>query len=107
REAGDLRVGGDGEEEVHTFLTEAREGAQVGDAAVQRELVHLEVARVQHGPGAGAEEDGEAVADRVVDLHELQVEDARPVLLPRLDLDCLWGYVVLPELRGDERESQL
>ena len=45
---GHLGVGGVGEEEVDALLAEPREGAQVGDPAVERELVHLEVAGVQH-----------------------------------------------------------
>ena len=47
REAGHLGVGRVGEEEVDALLPEPREGAQVGEPAVERQLVHLEVAGVQ------------------------------------------------------------
>ena len=47
-EAGDLGVGGVGQEEVDALLPQPRERPQVGDPAVERELVHLEVAGVQH-----------------------------------------------------------
>ena len=70
-EAGDLGVGGVGQEQVDALLAEPGEAAQVGDPAVERELVHLEVAGVQDQAGRGADRDGEAVGDRVVDGEEL------------------------------------
>src|SRR6476469_9539907 len=54
REAGDVGVRRVGEEEVDALLAEAGEGTQVGEAAVERQLVHLEVAGVQQGAGVGA-----------------------------------------------------
>ena len=74
REAGGLGVGRVGEEEVDALLPQPRERAQVGDPPVERELVHLEVAGVQHQLAAGADRDGERVRDGVVDRDELQVE---------------------------------
>ena len=50
--------------------------AQVGDPAVQRQLVHLEVAGVQHGAAGGADEDGQGVRDGVVDGDEFAFERA-------------------------------
>ena len=47
REAGDLGVGGVGQEQVDPLLAQPGEAAQVGDPLVERELVHLEVAGVQ------------------------------------------------------------
>ncbi len=47
-EARDLGVRGVGEEEVDALLAEPGERVQVGEAVVQRELVHLEVARVHY-----------------------------------------------------------
>jgi hypothetical protein len=44
--------------------------------AVERQLVHLEVAGVEHEPGAGADRHRERVGDRVVDRDELQRERA-------------------------------
>src|SRR3954466_10811415 len=43
------------------------EAAQVGDPAVQRELVHLEVAGVQDQPRRRPDRHGQRVGDRVVD----------------------------------------
>ena len=77
REAGHLGVGRVDQEQVDALVAEAGEAAQVGDPLVERELVHLEVARVQDQAGAGADRDGEAVGDRVVDGEELEVERAR------------------------------
>ena len=48
-EAGDLGVGRVGQQQVDPGRAEAGEAGQVGEAAVQRQLVHLEVAGVQHG----------------------------------------------------------
>ena len=75
-EAGDVGVGRVGQEEVDALFAEPGEGAQVGDALVERQLVHLEVAGVQHEAGGGADRDGERVGDRVVDRDELEVEGA-------------------------------
>ncbi len=113
---GDLELGGGearhvgvrrvGEEEVDPLLAEAGEGAQVGEPAVERQLVHLEVAGVQQGAGLGAHEDGERVGDRVVDGHELEVEDAEPLALPLLDRHRVGPDAVLLELGLDEGEGQ-
>jgi hypothetical protein len=81
REAGHVGVGGVDEEEVDAVLAEARERAQVGEAAV-RQLVHLEVAGGEHRPGVGVDRDGERVGDRVVDRDELEVERTDLLLLP-------------------------
>ena len=85
-EARHLGVGGVGQEEVDALLAEPGERAQVGDPAVERQLVHLEVAGVQHHPRAGADRDGQRVGDRVVDRDELEVERAErePVALADL-----------------------
>ena len=50
-EAGHLGVGGVDHEQVDPLLPESGEGPQVGDPAVQRQLVHLEVAGVQDRAG--------------------------------------------------------
>ncbi|GAA3493096.1 hypothetical protein GCM10019016_001950 [Streptomyces prasinosporus] len=60
-EARDLGVRGVGEEEVDALLAEPGERVQVGEAAVQRELVHLEVARVHRHAGGRADGHGERV----------------------------------------------
>ena len=105
-EPGDLGVGGVDEEQVDAFLAEAGERAQVGDSGVERELVHLEVAGVQHGAGAGADGDGEPVGDGVVDRGELEVERAERTSVALGDPDRRRGDPVLLELRPDERQRQ-
>ncbi len=86
---------------------EPRERPQVGDPAVERQLVHLEVARVQHGAGGGAHRDGERVRDRVVHGDELALEHAEPLGLTLADRERDGRDPVLLELRLDEREREL
>ncbi len=73
---GHVGVGRVDEEEVDALLAQPREGAQVGEAAVERQLVHLEVAGREHDARGCADRDGERVGDRVVDRDELEVERA-------------------------------
>src|SRR5699024_8741865 len=80
---------------------------QIGDAAVERQLVHLEVAGVEDVPGPGADEHGQGVGDRVVDGDELEVEG------PEL-VEVVFGHhtrdgldPVFFELGLDERDRQL
>ena len=107
-EARHLGVGGVGQEEVDALLAEPRERTQVGDPAVERQLVHLEVAGVEHQRGAGPDGDGERVGDRVVDRDELELEGAEGQPVTRLDLvvDRLLEPV-LAELGVEEGEGQL
>ncbi|CAH0327150.1 hypothetical protein SRABI128_05814 [Microbacterium sp. Bi128] len=78
-EAGDVGIGRIRHEQVHAFFAQLGEVPEVGDAAIQRELVHLEVTGVQDGAARGAEEHGQGVRDGVVDGDELAFEG--PVLL--------------------------
>ena len=107
-EAGDLGVRGVGEEQVDPLLAEPGERPQVGDPAVERELVHLEVAGVQHGAGAGADRDREGVGDGVVDGDELELERPERQAVPLLD-DVVDGLLepVLAELGVEQREGEL
>ena len=108
REARHLGVGGVREEEVDALFAQARETAQVGDPLVERELVHLEVAGVQDHAGPGADRDGEAVGDGVVDRQELEVERAvrRGVAVAFLDLAGHGADPVLLELLDDQGQRQ-
>ena len=74
--------------------------------AVQRQLVHLEVAGVQDEARRGADGNREGVRDRVVDREKLQVE--RADLLPGAfgDLARDGGYAVLGQLALDQRQGQ-
>ena len=115
-EAGDLRVGGVREQQVDALGAEPREAGQVGDPPVERQLVHLEVAGVQHQPGRGPDGHGQRVRDGVVDREELTLE--RPQRLPpalahgqRVRLDPPLGQLGLDqrerELRPDQRDVRL
>ena len=103
---GHLGVGRVGQQQVDAAVTEAREAGQVGEPAVERGLVHLEVAGVQHRVVADLDRDGERVRDRVVHREVLQ--------LPRPELGGLAlahpaqvGLdLVLLELRRDQGEGQ-
>ncbi len=106
-EARDLRVRGVGEEEVDALLAQPREGVQVGEAVVQRQLVHLEVAGVHHHAGGRADGDGQGVRDGVVDGDELAVEGADALAVPLRHLQGVRTDPVLLELRLDQREGEL
>ena len=106
-EPGDLGVGGVDEEQVDAALAEPRERAQVGDAAVERQLVHLEVAGVQHRAGGGVDEDRERVGDGVVDRDELEGRTGRGASdVALLDLDRGRLDPVLLQLRLEQRERE-
>lgn len=106
-EARDLGVRGVREKEVDAFLAQPGERVQVREAAVQRELVHLEVAGVDDHARRRADGDREGVRDGVVDRDELAVEgtDALPVALDHFER--VGPDAVLLELRLDECEGQL
>src|SRR5699024_8991882 len=106
-EAGDLGVRRVRHEQVHALLAEAGEGAQVGDAAVERQLVHLEVAGVEDVPGTGADEDSQSIGDRVVDGDEFEVEGTELVEVVLGDHTGDGLDPVFLELGLDERDRQL
>ncbi len=108
REAGRLGVGRVGEEEVDTLLAEAREGPQVGDPAVERQLVHLEVAGVEHQARRRPDRDRERVGDGVVDRDELELErpERHRVALAHLVVDGL-AQPVLAQLAVEQGQGQL
>lgn len=75
--------------------------------AVQRELVHLEVAGVDHHARGCADGDREGVRDGVVDRHELAVEGADAFAVALRDFERVGADAVLLELGLDEGEGQL
>ena len=75
-EAGHLGVGRVDQEQVDPLLAEPGERPQVGDPAVQGQLVHLEVAGVQQRAGRRPYGHGQRIGDGVVDGDELEVEGA-------------------------------
>ena len=115
-EAGDLGVGRVRQQQVDPGRAEAGEAGQVGEAAVQRQLVHLEVAGVQHGAGRRLDRHRERVRDGVVDREELALERPQPLGLAlghgqRVRLDPALGQLRLDqgegELRADQRDVPL
>lgn len=75
--------------------------------AVQRELVHLEVAGVDHHARGRADGDGQRVRDGVVDRDELAVERADALAVALGDFEGVRADAVLLELCLDQREGQL
>jgi hypothetical protein len=69
-----LRIRGIRQQQVHALCAESMKGAEVGQPAVERQLVHLEVARVHHQAGAGPDRHAEGVGDGMVDGDELALE---------------------------------
>ncbi len=106
REAGNVGVGRVHQKQVDAGFAESRESAQVGDAIVERQLIHLEVAGVQNDPGNGRDGDGEGIRDRVVDRDELEVKRAELLFLTLLDGERVRRDPVLFQFRFDERERE-
>ena len=95
------------EEEVDTLLAQACECVEVGEAAVQRELVHLEVAGVDRHARGGADGHGQRVRDGVVDGVELSVEVSDALAVPLRHLEGVRADAVLLQLGVDEGEGEL
>src|SRR5699024_6524592 len=95
-------VGGGAEHEIHALIAEARQRRQVRRTAVDRGLVELNVASVDHQTGRGLQRDAKAIRNGVVDVPETQVK--RTVIHVRLvvDLDDLRALTVLLGLGLDE-----
>ncbi len=102
-----LGVRGIGEQQVDTLVAEPREPVQVRDAPVQRGLVHLEVAGVQHGVAAYPDRHRQRVGDRVVDGEELQAPGADVGQFAFAYLAQV-GVVeaMLVQLRGHQRQRE-
>jgi hypothetical protein len=81
--------------------------AEVREAAVERKLVHLEVAGVHEHSGGCADGHSEGVRDGVVDRDELAVEGADALPVAFLDLQGVRPDAVLLKLGLDEGEGQL
>ncbi len=106
-EAGHVGVRRVEHREIDALLAEPGECAEVGDPPVERELVHLEVAGMEHHARGGADRDRERVGNRVVHRDELEVEGAEPLPLPLLHRVRVRRDPVLLELRLDEGEGEL
>ena len=108
RDAAALGVGGVRHEQQNTLPAGLGDRAVVGEASVDRRLVELEVAGVQHVADGRADERGDAVGDRVVDGHEVESEDAeRDVAACAYLAQLRLLDLVLLELAGDQSEGEL
>ena len=105
-EAGNLSVGGVRQEQVHALLAQVSEVAQVGDAAVQRQLIHLEVTGVQNLACLGADVDSQRIRNRVVHSNELALERTETLHLVLLHREGVGLDAVLGELRLNQCQGQ-
>ena len=86
--------------------------AQIGDAPIQRQLIHLKVAGVQHGASTGANKDRKGIRDRVIHRNKFALIRAETLHLvffhrQRVRLNAVLGKFRLHkgqgQLRADER----
>jgi hypothetical protein len=89
--------------QVDTLVAEPGEPGEVGQPAVKRQLVELDVAGVQDQACRGADGHRQRVGDRVVDREELAVEHAVPGTGALGDLAQVRGQPVLLALGCDQR----
>ncbi|CAB4900696.1 unannotated protein [freshwater metagenome] len=106
RESGNVGIGRIGQEQVDALLAQTREGPQVGESPVQRQLVHLEVTGVQHRAGRRADGHGERVRDGVVDRDELEIERAELFARAFAHRQGVGRNAVFLELRLNEGERE-
>ena len=106
-EAGHLGVGGVHHQQVHALFADLAEFDEVGDAVVERQLVELDIARVDQGAGRGLDIDGQGVRDGVGDVDEFEVEGTHLELLTAGNLNLGGVLVVFLALGVHEGEGQL
>ena len=106
-DAGQFGVGRVAQEQVHTLVAQARHPRQVGRAAVQGQLVELDVAGVQHGARPSVHGDRERIGNRVIDREVLALEDAVRASGALGHLDEHRIDPVLATFRGDEGQREL
>ncbi len=106
-DAGHLGVSGVCHQQVDALGAEPREPAEVGQPAVERQLVHLEVTGVQDHSRAGPDADGQRIGNGVIDGEKFKVEGPERVPGAGRHLRGDRGDAVLGELAADEAEGQL
>ena len=107
-EARNRGVGGVGEQKVDPLLGELADRRVVGGHAVDRRLVELEVARVEHRALRCLDEDAERAGDRVRHREEVERDAAEVHVAAVLDLAELGrADAELGEFALDEAERQL
>ena len=90
------------------MVAEVREPRHVGGSHVDRRLVHLEIARMDHHPNGCLDREGGGVRDAVGDVNELRFEGAQFDDVTGLHLSQvrLLDEFVLAQLVLDETERQ-
>ena len=108
RERGFRRVRGVAHHEIHSDFVVARKRTEVEVDAVDRGLVELEVAGVQHVARRALQKHAHSAGDRVVHGEELRREAAHLHLLAGLDFNELGVFnAMLGELPLDKAEREL
>ncbi|CAB4731483.1 unannotated protein [freshwater metagenome] len=105
-EARNLGVRAVDEQEIDARVAEAREPIEIGDPAVERNLIHLEVTGVQHHPGRRRDRDRHCVRDRVVHREEFDRERPESLDLARHHVKGDRLDPMLLELRLEEGEGE-
>ncbi len=85
-EARNLGVGGIHHQKIHTLFADLAELHEIGDAVIERQLVELDVARVNQGAGWGLDVNGQGIRDGVGDVDEFEVERTHLELVAAGDL---------------------
>lgn len=101
-----LGVGRIRHQQVDALAAEPGEPGQVGQPAVKRQLVHLEVAGMQHQAGLGADRYRERVWNGVVNCEKFEVKWPERTVAALFDLHRLRRQVVLGQLGPHQRERQ-
>ncbi len=89
-------------EQVDALPAHAGEGAQVGEAAVQQQLIHLEVTRDGDVLPASVHEDRERVGDQEGDGDELESKGPTVRRSPGDDVEVGVGQAVFAQLGSHE-----
>ena len=105
-ESRNVSVGGVGQEQIHTFFAEACESTQIGEATIERKLVHLEVTSVQNKTCFRANGHGQRIWDGVVHGYELELVGTELFLIAFLNLQGVGLNPVLFELGFNECQGQ-
>ena len=104
-EARNIGVGGVAEEQVEAFFTNLCEGTKVGEPAVKRNLVHLEVTCVKNRTPSGANDHGERIWNGVIHCHEFEIEAGELFATTLGNHHAVRSYLVLFELGLNKGEG--
>jgi hypothetical protein len=68
--------------QINAFFAESGKRPQVGQPAIEWQLVHFEIAGVQHCSSFGAHHDRKGIGNGVVDRHKFQSKGPKRFSLP-------------------------